>query len=342
MSDSVRVALLSAVVGIAIGAGGGYLVWKGPAAAPSVTASVAPGAAAPAAADAAKPAADDPVVARVNGQEIRRTDIMAALQALGPQYQQVPIQAIYPALLEQVVNARLVAGEGYRQNLQSVSDVTQRVKAAEERFVQEAWLRKTIDAKLTDELLKQRYDAFVKEAPAQEEVRARHILVKTKAEADALLKQIKGGADFAKLASEQKLDTASAAQQGDLGFFTKDQMVAPFAEAAFAMKPGEVSKTPVETQFGFHVIKVEERRAATPPTFEQASPELRSQIAQEIAGEAVDALRKSATIETFNIDGTPKAPEVPPAAPADAPAATPADAKPAEAKPAEAKPEGQK
>lgn len=282
-----------------------------------------PDAAKPAEKGAATPAPEDPVVARVNGQEVRRSEVVAAMQALGPQIQQMPMEVIYPALLDQVVNARIVTAEGYKLKLQDGAEVKARLKSAEERFVQEAWLRRQIDAKLTDAKLKAEYDKYIKENPPEDEVRARHILVKTKEEAEALIKQIKGGADFAKLAGEQKIDTAAAGQQGDLGYFTKGQMVAPFAEAAFKMKPGEVSQAPVETQFGWHVIKLEEKRKSTPPTFEQAAPELRQKLAQDIAGEAVDALRKTAKVETFNIDGSPMAKE--PAAPAAA--AKPADKK---------------
>lgn len=264
----------------------------------------------------AAPAADaNPVVARVNGQEIRRDEVMAALQAMDPRIQQLPMQVVYPALLEQVVNARLVTAAGYKDKLEASAEVKERLKAAEQRFVQEAWLRKTVDAKMTDALVKKKYEEWLKENPPQDEVRARHILVATKEEAQEILKKLQGGAKFEELAKAQTIDTASAQNAGDLGYFTVDQMVEPFAKAAFAMKPGEVSKEPVETQFGWHVIKVEDKRKQTPPTFEQAAPELRGMVAQDIAGEAVDALRNAAKIETFNIDGTPMQAEAP-AAPA--------------------------
>jgi len=254
----------------------------------------------------------DPVVARVNGKEVKRSEVLAIMETLPPQVQQLPMNMIYTALLDQAVNARLVQDAGYKQKLQDSAEVKEQMKWAEGQFVQQAYMRKAIEGRLTDDLVKKRYDEWVKENPPQDEVRARHILVKTKEEADALIKQLKGGADFAKLAAEKGTD-GTAQQGGDLGYFVADEMVEPFSKAAFAMKPGDVSATPVETQFGFHVIKLEDKRKRQPPTFEQAAPQLRQLVAQEIREEVFQGLRKDARIETFNIDGT--------AMPAPAPAA---------------------
>ncbi|QJE73834.1 peptidylprolyl isomerase [Aerophototrophica crusticola] len=269
------------------------------------------------AANAPAPAAEDVTVAKVNGKEIKRSEVISFLQQLGPQAQQIPLQQAYPLVIDQLVATRLVSDAGYKAKLQDSAEVKEQLKRAEEQFVQQAYLRKEIDAKLTDAVIKKKYDEYVKANPPQDEVRARHILVKDKAEAEALIKQIAGGADFAKLAGEKGTD-GTKDQGGDLGYFTKDQMVAPFAEAAFAMKAGEVSKTPVQTEFGFHVIKVEDKRKQTLPTFEQAKGELRAAAAQDIAEEVVANLRKTAKVETFDLEGKPL-----PAAPApaaDAPA----------------------
>ncbi len=280
---------------------------------------------APADKKAAPSLADDPVVARVNGKEIKRSDVLASLQQLGPEAQNYPVQMIYPQLLEQLVQSELVTEAGYKAKLQDSAEVKKRLKEAEQQFVQQAWLRAEIDKRMTQDKLKAAYDKWVKANPPQDEVRARHILVKTKEEADAIIKQLKGGADFAKLAGEKGTD-GTKSNGGDLGYFVKDQMVKEFAEVAFAMKPGDVSQTPVKTEFGYHVIKVEDKRKQTLPTFDQAAPQLRSAVAQDIAEEVIQGLRKGAKVETFNIDGGPM-----PAAPAPAPAAA-APAKPAEKK----------
>jgi len=268
----------------------------------------------PAQAPAPSAVGDDPVVARVNGAEVKRSEVLTALQQLGPQVQQIPLQAIYPSVLEQVVNAKLVTQAGYKQKLEQSDEVKQRLQAAEQRFVQEAYLRKSIDAKLTDAMVKKQYEDWLKANPPQDEVRARHILVETKEEAQEIIKKLNGGAKFEELAAQQKIDQASAQSQGDLGYFTADMMVEPFAKAAFAMKPGEITKEPVQTDFGWHVIKVEDKRKQTPPTFEEAEPQLRAMVAQDIAGEIVDGLRKDAKIETFNIDGGPMPAPAAPAA----------------------------
>lgn len=270
--------------------------------------------AAPAAKPAAGTLADDPVVARANGKEFKRSDVLALLQQLDPQVQQMPLQMIYPQLVEQLVQAHLVSEAGYKAKLQDGAEVKKRMKLAEEQFVQQVWLKTEIDKKMSQEKLRAAYDKWIKENPPQDEVRASHILVKTKEEADAVIKQLKGGADFAKLAAEKSTDPGSKEAGGDLSYFTKDRMVKPFADAAFALKVGEVSQTPVQTDFGFHVIKVADKRKQTPPTFEQAAPELRPVVAQEIAEELVKGLEKTAKVEKFNIDGSPMA--AAPAAPA--------------------------
>ena len=270
---------------------------------------------------AAKPA-EDPVVARVNGKEIRRSEFIGALEQLPPQVQQMPLQQVYMPILDQLVSGKLVSEAGYKAKLQDSKEVKAKLRQAEDRFVQEAYLVQQVNAKITDAAVKKKYDEWLKANPPQDEVRARHILTKTKEEAEAVIKKVNGGEDFAKLAGEQTIDTAAAAQGGDLGYFVPDEMVEEFSKAAFAMKNGEVSKTPVQTQFGFHVIKVEDKRKRQPPTYEQAAPQLRQALQQEIAGDIVDGLRKNAKVEMFNLDGS--ALPVQAAAPAQAPAQAPA------------------
>jgi peptidyl-prolyl cis-trans isomerase C len=139
----------------------------------------------------------------------------------------------------------------------------------------------------------------------------RHILVKTKAEADTLHSQLESGADFAKLAKEKSVDPSKERNSGDLGFFSKEQMVKEFAEAAFAMKKGETVKTPVKTQFGWHVIRVTDRRAGAPPKFDEVKDQLRQKLAEGIAQEEITKLRGIAKIARFDAEGKPLADEEP-------------------------------
>ena len=287
----------------------------------------------PAAAQDAKPPAKpaDVVVATVNGQKIMLSEVQTAQNNLSPQYRQLPLQLIFPALLDQVIDSKLVSAEGRKANLQNDADVKRRMALVEDQLVQQAYLLKEIDKKITPDAIKARYAKLLKELPPEEEVKARHILVKTEDDAKAIIAELAKGGDFDKLAKEKSTDTASGPQGGDLGFFKKGDMVGEFAEAAFAMKKGETSTTPVKTQFGFHVIRVDDRRPAAPPKMEEVEEQLRTEMSREIVTAMIEGLRTKAKIERFNIDGSkvvdaPKPPAAPPAAapPAAAPPAPPA------------------
>lgn len=291
----------------------------------------APAAPAPAASAPVTPAAPaDPVVARVNGEELHKSDVSRMVSQLPPQVQQMPIEMIYPAVIDQLVSGKLVSSAGYKAGLADSAEVKDEIKRAEERAVQRAYIQKEIKARITPDAMQKAYQDFLKENPAQEEVKAAHILVEKEDEAKAIIAQLKKGGDFAKLAKEKSKDAAAAAQGGDLGYFTKDAMVEPFANAAFAMKPGEISKEPVKTQFGYHIIKVEDKRTQPQPTLDEVKPQLEQTLSKDIVTALVDELRGKATIETFQLDGSPMPKEEPAAAPATpAPAAPAAPAEPA-------------
>ncbi len=256
---------------------------------------------------AAAPApASDPVVARVNGDEIHRVEVMRAMQALGPQAQSMPPQMIYPQLLNSLIDTKLVSAQGYAQGLQNDKEVKQRLKELEAEVVASVYVRHTIEPQITDAKLKEVYDSeVVAKFKPEDEVRARHILVPTEDEANAVIKQLKDGADFAKVAEEKSKDTGSAKNGGDLGYFTKGSMVKPFAEAAFSMKPGEVSDKPVKTEFGYHVIKVEDKRKSAPPPMAEIKAQLSNKVGQKMTEELIKKLEAKAKIERFNPDGSP-------------------------------------
>ncbi len=255
--------------------------------------------------DAAKA---DPVVARVNGEEIHRSDVLRELQMAGPQLQQLPPQALYPQILHKMIATKAVAQKAFAAGSQNDPEVQKRVKAIESQIVAEAYLYKLVEPKITDAKIKERYDQLSAKFKPQDEVRARHILVKTEAEANDAIKQVKGGTDFAKLAEEKSKDTGTAKQGGDLGYFVHDSMVKAFADAAFAMKPGQVSDKPVKTEFGYHVIKVEDKRKSSPPPIAEVKDQIASQLGQEMINDEVKAVEGKAKVEKFNIDGTPLPP----------------------------------
>jgi peptidyl-prolyl cis-trans isomerase C len=283
----------------------------GLAAAQTPPATPAPAAPAPA---AGTPAAD-PVVAVVNGAEIKLSELQRAQQGLPNQYRNLPLQMIYGALLDQLVDAKLAALEGRKAKVQDDADFKRELAAYEESLIQRAWLQREIDRRITNEAVQQRYLKKVGEMPAEDEVKARHILVSSDDEAKAIIAELQKGADFEKIAREKSTDKASGAQGGDLGWFKKGDMVKEFADAAFALEKGSTSKAPVKTQFGFHVIKTEERRPAAPPTQADLADDVRAELTREIYTEIIEGLRKSAKVERFNMDGSKMTP-----APAPAPA----------------------
>jgi peptidyl-prolyl cis-trans isomerase C len=156
---------------------------------------------------------------------------------------------------------------------------------------------------LTDDAMHKVYDEAVKGMAPEEEVHARHILVPTEDEAKAIEAELKKGADFAALAKEKSKDPG-AAEGGDLGYFTKDQMVPEFSEAAFKLDKGQISD-PVHTQFGWHIIQVEDKRIKPTPTFDQVKPQLENFVAHKAQAELVENLRKTATIERLDKPAVP-------------------------------------
>jgi peptidyl-prolyl cis-trans isomerase C len=262
-------------------------------------------------------ATDDPLVAVVNGVELHRSDVLASARDLPRAYQD-QIEQIYPALVERLIDLTLLSQEGERRDLQDDAEVKERVAQFEGQVIRETLIQKHLDETMTDQAIRARYDQFVTEFQPQEEVHARHILVATEEEAKAVITELDAGGDFAAIAQEKSTDTGSGANGGDLGFFTAEQMVPEFSAAAFALEPGKHSAQPVQSQFGWHVIKVEEKRETTPPPFEQMKPEIENQLSQELVGELVAGLREDATIERPE---PPAASEPAPAAPEAAPPA---------------------
>jgi peptidyl-prolyl cis-trans isomerase C len=270
----------------------------------------------------------NPVLARVAGQEIRMSDLSAAAQTLPEEVRSMPPQVLYPMLLDQLIDRKALVIAARKDGLEKDPQVQQSIAQATDMALQNALLSRTISSNVTDDALRARYQRDVAGKPGEEEVHASHILVPTEAQAKSIIDQLNKGADFAALAKQDSSDPA-AQKGGDLGFFKKGDMVPAFAEAAFALQPGQVTQTPVHTQFGWHVIKVFERRQAPPETFEQARDGLRQTVIQEGVRKALADARVGLTIEKFNMDGSPQAP-----APAASPTATPAPATATPATPA--------
>ena len=246
----------------------------------------------------------DPVVAIVNGDEIRLSDVGFAHESLPDQYKQIPLNSVYRLLVNSLVNAKLVAAAARAEGMHERDDIKRRLARIHEQILERAYMNRYIDDKITEDALKERYDALAKEISETEEIQARHILVETESKAKEIIAEIKGGADFAELAKERSTGP-SKDQGGDLGYFTKEQMVSAFAEAAFALKKGQVTETPVQTRFGWHVIKLEERRTVKPLIFNEAKQALQAEISKELGAALIGELRAMAVIRRFNPDGSP-------------------------------------
>ncbi len=280
---------------------------------------------------AAAPGNDDPVVAKVNGQVLHRSDLQLALRAAPPQVQQAPIQQVYPQLLNSMTNGLLLAQAGRKAKVDAIPAVKAQIAMADNEIVADAYVAQIAHAQITEAKLRELYDQYAKNAPQEEEVSARHILVPTEQEAKDIIEQLKKGADFATLAKDKTTDPSGKASGGDLGYFTKTEMVPDFANAAFALKKGEFTQTPVHTQFGWHVIKLEDRRPGKAGTYEQIAPQIAQQMTQQIVGQKLQELRSAGKVELFDLDGKPLAMAAPAPAPAGAAQSAPAQKAPAPA-----------
>jgi peptidyl-prolyl cis-trans isomerase C len=248
--------------------------------------------------------AGDPVVAVVDGTEVRRSDVDAVARALPEQYRQVPLPQMYGMLLDRAIDFRLLANAAEEQDLADDPDVQAALAKARANVLRDAYIRQQIDEGTTTEKLQARYDEIKDDEEfTQPEVHARHILVASEDEAKEVITELDGGADFAALAGDRSVGP-SAPNGGDLGFFRRGQMVPEFAEAAFALEPGQYTQEPVQTQFGWHVIEVLDRRTGA-PSFEETEPRLRQEVARDIVTALVADLRDGAEIERFNLDGSP-------------------------------------
>ncbi|TAK47457.1 MAG: peptidylprolyl isomerase [Xanthobacteraceae bacterium] len=257
----------------------------------------------------------DAVLAKVNGVEIHQSDITAAEEELGnlPAMDEATKR---DTLIGYVIDMKLVAKTGEDRKLADSADFKRRLGFARDRLLMDRVLGDEAKTAVTEAAMRKVYDEAVKQIGNELEVHARHILVESEDEAKQILAELKKGTDFADLAKKKSKDPG-AADGGDLGFFTKEQMVPEFSSVAFKLEPGQLSD-PVKSQFGWHIIKVEEKRTRKAPEFEQVKAEIENYVRRKAQAEFVAGLRAAAKIERLDKKSD--------------------DAKPGEAKPGEAKP----
>lgn len=289
----------------------------------------------------------NPVVAKIGDLQVTRLDVFNFIRELPENVRSMPVNQLYPLALDQVISNKLIDSKAAQANLDANEDVQKQLAEAKTQIVRNVFVQQELSKLITDSELKTAYDKYVSGLPKVEEVKARHILVKDEAKAKELIAKIKGGESFEALAKENSTD-GTAAQGGELGYFAKDSVVPEFGTAAFAMVPGAMSDTPVKTQFGYHIIKVEDKRMRPAPTFEEAKNFLEGNLRREKLEGLLEDWKKDAKIEKFDINGQPlasaDAPMIPAAKTSDgkdekkaaeaAPASAPAAAEPAKDAPA--------
>jgi peptidyl-prolyl cis-trans isomerase C len=257
----------------------------------------------PATSPAAVPAVDpSKVVARVNGVEITEGDLAIAAEDPGLQMPNVPDEQKRELLTGYMIDLKLGAKAAEAAKVGSGADFTRKLAYNRDKTLLDAYLDDTAKKAVTPDAARKLYEETVKSVPAEQEVRARHILVENEDEAKAIATRVKGGEDFAKVAGEVSKDPGSKTDGGDLGFFTKDRMVEPFAEAAFKLEPGQISD-PVKSQFGWHVIRVEEKRTKPAPTFEETKDQVETYLGRKAQQDLIVGLRKDAKIERLDDKG---------------------------------------
>lgn len=241
----------------------------------------------------------DDVIAKVGDAEITEADIAFAAQDLGSELQRFPPAQWRAILLDVLVDMELLAEAARREDIDKDADFQKQVDFLTLRALRNAYLAQKIDGGIGDEDVKAAYDKQYADHEGEEELNARHILVKEQSEAEEVIKALEDGADFAELAKE-KSTGPSGPNGGDLGFFARGQMVKPFEEAAFQLEPGAYTKTPVETQFGWHVIKLEDKRRQEKPTLESVSPALRQELIRARYSSVMDELKADIAVEILD------------------------------------------
>ncbi len=240
----------------------------------------------------------NPVLAKVNGAEIRQSDLALAEEELGPSLAQMDPSTKKENVLAFLIDMRIVAKAAEAKKIEDRDDFKARLAFTRNRLLMDNLLAVEGKAATTEDAMKKVYEEAAKQIEGEQEVHARHILVESEDEAKAIAADLKKGADFAELAKKKSKDPG-ASDGGDLGFFTKDQMVPEFSTVAFALEPGKISD-PVKSQFGWHIIKVEEKRSRKAPDFEQVKSQIETYVTRKAQADYVAKLRETAKVERMD------------------------------------------
>lgn len=244
----------------------------------------------------AQDAAADPVVAKVGAVEIHESELKLGMAGLDPQLANLPDDQKRVAALSSIIDVKLLAADADKEGLKDTADFKQRLAYLTDRELHNAYFKKHVVDAVTPEEVKARYEKEIAAIEPQDEIRARHILVKTEEEAKAIIKDLDAGKDFVEIAKEKSTDP-NKSEGGDLGYFAKGRMVPEFEAAAFALEKGAYSKEPVKTQFGYHVIKVEDKRKQQPPALDQVEQQVRQLVMRDKYLELLEKAKAAAPVD---------------------------------------------
>ena len=240
----------------------------------------------------------NPVLAKVNGAEIRQSDLNLAEEELGPSLAQMDPASKKENVLAFLIDMKIVSKAAEDKKVENNEDFKKRLAFTRSRLLMDSLLATEGKAATTTDAMKKVYEDASNQITGEQEVHARHILVESEDDAKAVAEELKKGADFAELAKKKSKDPG-ASDGGDLGFFTKEQMVPEFSAVAFTLDPGKVSD-PVKSQFGWHIIKVEEKRQRQAPAFEQVKAQIETYVTRKAQADYVAKLRETAKVERMD------------------------------------------
>ena len=245
----------------------------------------------------------DPVVGSVDGKLIFLSDVTRVTNTLPEELRKMPFDSVMPILLDRIIDHEALTLTARRAGLEKRPDVQREMRAAMDAVLERAWLAQVTPPMVTEAAILAWFNRQYANRPATDEVRARHILVGTEAEAKAVLAELKGGADFAAVARVVSKDP-DGQRGGDLGFFRRDEVWPAFADVVFSLQPGQVGSVAVHNEFGWHVVKVEERRLVAPPTLSEVRDKIRQELTEQAVQVAIADARGQMIIRKFNLDGS--------------------------------------
>ena len=245
----------------------------------------------------------DPVLGSVDGRLIYLSDLSRAASTLPDELRELPFDTVMPILLDRMIDHAALAMVARRAGLDKRPEIEREMRTAQDQVLESAWLAQVTESKVTEAALGAAYNRQFANRPATDEVRARHILVGSESEAKKVIEELRNGEDFATVARVVSKDP-DGKNGGDLGFFRRDQVWPGFADVAFSLQPGQISPSAVHNEFGWHIVKVEERRLVAPPTFSEVRDKLRESMMSEVVRAAITEARGKLIIRRFNLDGS--------------------------------------